>query len=61
MKHIPKDRIVVSTNCGMAPMRPEVAWRKLAALGQGAAARAATLRLTPSRAPWLKGPQPEPA
>ena len=37
MKHIPKDRIVVSTNCGMAPMRPEVAWRKLAALGQGAA------------------------
>jgi 5-methyltetrahydropteroyltriglutamate--homocysteine methyltransferase len=29
--------VAQATNCGMAPMRPEVAWRKLAALGQGAA------------------------
>jgi len=36
LKYVPKDKIIVSTNCGMAPMRPEVAWGKLAALGQGA-------------------------
>jgi 5-methyltetrahydropteroyltriglutamate--homocysteine methyltransferase len=36
-KFVPKDKIVVSTNCGMAPMRSEVAWGKLAALGGGAA------------------------
>jgi 5-methyltetrahydropteroyltriglutamate--homocysteine methyltransferase len=35
MKYVPKDRIIVSTNCGMAPMQPDVAWGKLAALGQG--------------------------
>src|SRR5262245_24896086 len=29
MKHVCRDRIIVSTNCGMAPMRPEVAWGKL--------------------------------
>jgi 5-methyltetrahydropteroyltriglutamate--homocysteine methyltransferase len=37
MKHVPKERIVVSTNCGMAPMRRDIAMGKLAALGQGAA------------------------
>jgi 5-methyltetrahydropteroyltriglutamate--homocysteine methyltransferase len=36
-KFVPKDKVVVSTNCGMAPMRSEVAWGKLAALGEGAA------------------------
>src|SRR5262249_48092993 len=36
MKYVPKDKIIVSTNCGMAPMQPNVAWGKLAALGQGA-------------------------
>jgi 5-methyltetrahydropteroyltriglutamate--homocysteine methyltransferase len=36
MKYVPKDKIIVSTNCGMAPMQPDVAWGKLAALGQGA-------------------------
>jgi 5-methyltetrahydropteroyltriglutamate--homocysteine methyltransferase len=36
LKYVPKDKIIVSTNCGMAPMRPEVTWGKLAALGQGA-------------------------
>jgi 5-methyltetrahydropteroyltriglutamate--homocysteine methyltransferase len=36
MKYVPKDRIVACTNCGMAPMRRDVAWAKLAALGAGA-------------------------
>ncbi len=36
MRHVPADRIVASTNCGMAPMRRDVARAKLAALGQGA-------------------------
>jgi 5-methyltetrahydropteroyltriglutamate--homocysteine methyltransferase len=37
MKHVPKERIVACTNCGMAPMRREIAERKLLALGKGAA------------------------
>src|SRR5436190_6495101 len=37
MKYVPRERIVAGTNCGMAPMRREVAAAKLAALGQGAA------------------------
>jgi 5-methyltetrahydropteroyltriglutamate--homocysteine methyltransferase len=37
MKHVPKERIVVSTNCGMAPMRRDIAAAKLVALGRGAA------------------------
>jgi 5-methyltetrahydropteroyltriglutamate--homocysteine methyltransferase len=36
-KHLPDDRIVCSTNCGMAPMAREVAYAKLRALAQGAA------------------------
>jgi 5-methyltetrahydropteroyltriglutamate--homocysteine methyltransferase len=36
-RHVPAERIVASTNCGMAPMRRDVAMAKLAALGQGAA------------------------
>jgi len=36
MKHVAKDKIVASTNCGMAPMRWDVAYAKLAALGRGA-------------------------
>jgi 5-methyltetrahydropteroyltriglutamate--homocysteine methyltransferase len=36
MKFVRKDKIIVSTNCGMAPMQPDVAWAKLAALAQGA-------------------------
>jgi len=35
MKHVPKERIVACTNCGMAPMRREVAEAKLKALGAG--------------------------
>jgi 5-methyltetrahydropteroyltriglutamate--homocysteine methyltransferase len=37
MKHVPKERIVACTNCGMAPMRRDIAERKLLALGKGAA------------------------
>jgi 5-methyltetrahydropteroyltriglutamate--homocysteine methyltransferase len=37
MKHVPKERIVACTNCGMAPMRRDVAMAKLDALGKGAA------------------------
>ncbi len=42
MQYVPKERIVCCTNCGMAPMRRDIAEAKLAALGKGAAlARAA--------------------
>jgi 5-methyltetrahydropteroyltriglutamate--homocysteine methyltransferase len=37
MKYVPKDRIVAGTNCGMAPMRRDIAVKKLEALAQGAA------------------------
>jgi 5-methyltetrahydropteroyltriglutamate--homocysteine methyltransferase len=37
MKYVPKERIVCCTNCGMAPMRRDVAVAKLEALGKGAA------------------------
>ena len=37
MKFVPKDKIVASTNCGMAPMREDIAAAKLKALGAGAA------------------------
>jgi 5-methyltetrahydropteroyltriglutamate--homocysteine methyltransferase len=37
MKYVPKERIIASTNCGMAPMAREVAVAKLSALGAGAA------------------------
>ncbi|HEY5379345.1 MAG TPA: methionine synthase [Pseudolabrys sp.] len=36
MKFVPKDKIVACTNCGMAPMRREIAQAKLMALGAGA-------------------------
>jgi 5-methyltetrahydropteroyltriglutamate--homocysteine methyltransferase len=35
-KYVAKDRIIAGTNCGMAPMRRDVASAKLAALGKGA-------------------------
>ena len=37
MQYVPKDRIIASTNCGMAPMRRDIAQAKLRALGVGAA------------------------
>ena len=36
-KYVAKERIVACTNCGMAPMRRDVAMAKLSALAQGAA------------------------
>jgi 5-methyltetrahydropteroyltriglutamate--homocysteine methyltransferase len=35
-KYVAKDKIIAGTNCGMAPMRSDIALAKLAALGQGA-------------------------
>ncbi|HEY4371859.1 MAG TPA: methionine synthase [Burkholderiales bacterium] len=37
LQFVPKDRLFPCTNCGMAPMDREVAMKKLAALGAGAA------------------------
>ena len=37
MEHVPKERIVCCTNCGMAPMHRDIAAAKLEALGTGAA------------------------
>jgi 5-methyltetrahydropteroyltriglutamate--homocysteine methyltransferase len=37
MKHVPKEKIVVGTNCGMAPMRGDIAYAKLRALSAGTA------------------------
>jgi 5-methyltetrahydropteroyltriglutamate--homocysteine methyltransferase len=36
MRHVPKERILPCTNCGMAPMDRDIALRKLEALGAGA-------------------------
>ena len=36
MRYVPKERIFPCTNCGMAPMRRDIAWAKLDALGRGA-------------------------
>ena len=36
MEFVPKDNIVATTNCGMAPMRRDIAEAKLRALGAGA-------------------------
>jgi 5-methyltetrahydropteroyltriglutamate--homocysteine methyltransferase len=37
LKYVPKERIVACTNCGMAPMRRDIALAKLGALAKGAA------------------------
>jgi len=37
MTYVPKQRIIACTNCGMAPMRRDIALGKLDALGKGAA------------------------
>src|SRR5258706_1563696 len=36
MQFVPKQNIVATTNCGMAPMNRHIAWAKLMALGAGA-------------------------
>ena len=37
MAYVPQEKIIACTNCGMAPMRREIAALKLEALGRGAA------------------------
>src|SRR5215211_5327626 len=37
MKYVAREKIVPCTNCGMAPMRREIATAKIKALGKGAA------------------------
>jgi 5-methyltetrahydropteroyltriglutamate--homocysteine methyltransferase len=37
MEFVPVERLFPCTNCGMAPMRREIALAKLAALARGAA------------------------
>ncbi len=49
LRFVPKQHLVACTNCGMAPMRREVAEAKLKALGAGRRAGAPTLRLRPTR------------
>jgi 5-methyltetrahydropteroyltriglutamate--homocysteine methyltransferase len=36
MQYVPKERILACTNCGMAPMRRDIATAKLESLGKGA-------------------------
>jgi 5-methyltetrahydropteroyltriglutamate--homocysteine methyltransferase len=37
LKYVPKNRLIACTNCGMAPMRRDIARAKLKALAAGAA------------------------
>ena len=37
LKYVPKEHLIAGTNCGMAPMRRDIAAAKLEALGRGAA------------------------
>jgi 5-methyltetrahydropteroyltriglutamate--homocysteine methyltransferase len=43
-EYVPAQTIIASTNCGMAPMRREIAAKKLEALGRGAALARKTIR-----------------
>jgi 5-methyltetrahydropteroyltriglutamate--homocysteine methyltransferase len=43
-KYVAQEKIIASTNCGMAPMRAEIAYAKLAALGEGAQLARSSLR-----------------
>jgi 5-methyltetrahydropteroyltriglutamate--homocysteine methyltransferase len=36
MRYVAKEKIIACTNCGMAPMRSDIAYAKLQALGRGA-------------------------
>ena len=44
LQFVPEERLIACTNCGLAPMRREVAEAKLAALGKGAALAAERYR-----------------
>jgi 5-methyltetrahydropteroyltriglutamate--homocysteine methyltransferase len=43
LKFVPKERLVVGTNCGMAPMASDLAYAKLKALAAGAALARASI------------------
>jgi 5-methyltetrahydropteroyltriglutamate--homocysteine methyltransferase len=45
MEYVPPERLFPCTNCGMAPIRRDIALAKLAALGQGAALARRRLKL----------------
>ena len=51
LRYVPADRLFPCTNCGLAPMRREVAEAKLAALGTGRRAGARTPRSMSAAAP----------
>ena len=44
MKHVPPEHLFPCTNCGMAPMAMELAWKKVEALAKGAAIVRAELK-----------------
>ena len=44
LQFVPRERLIACTNCGLAPMRREVAEAKLKALAQGAALAAERCR-----------------
>jgi 5-methyltetrahydropteroyltriglutamate--homocysteine methyltransferase len=43
LRFVPKEHLIVGTNCGMAPMRRDLAYAKLKALSAGAALARATI------------------
>src|SRR4029077_3447504 len=56
----PPDRLYPCTNCGMAPMAPDIAYAKLAALAAGAElARKAVRSRACRRRPYRAKPRPE--
>ena len=57
MKYVAKEKIFPCTNCGMAPMRREIATAKLAALGKGAAL--ARQKFAKAKAPAKKSRPPK--
>ena len=54
MKYVAKEKIVPCTNCGMAPMRREIANAKLEGARQGRGAGAEEVRLTHTLQPSLE-------
>ena len=47
-RYIPAERLIASTNCGMAPMNRSIAYAKLRALGTGATTFATSEQLRSS-------------
>ena len=56
MKYVPKERIVACTNCGMAPMRRDIAEAKLDGARQGRGAGAAEFASANSAQPRPAAP-----